>query len=112
MMPPSFSSLVPAPTSALLPPSVAGILFWIAVVACIVSQYFIIRAVWRAVPSETGSPNVPSPHRAMEIGWAILPAVLLVAVFLGAWQALHQDLPSTSLPAAAAESLSASTVRS
>ncbi len=93
------------PTATLLPSPVAGALFWVGVVACVVAQYFIIRAVWRAVPSVTGSPDVPSPHRGMEIAWAILPAVLIVAVFLGAWRVLHPVAPQA---VSASMSLSAS----
>ncbi len=64
-------------------------LFWVSVVACVVAQYFIVRAVVRAVPAETGSPDVPSPNKAMEIAWAILPALLMLAVFVGAWRHMH-----------------------
>jgi len=55
----------------------------------VVAQYFIVRAVVRVVPSETGSPHVPSPNKALEIAWAILPALLMVAVFVGAWRQMH-----------------------
>lgn len=71
------------------PGPVLTALFWVSAVACVVAQYFIVRAVVRAVPSETGSPDVPSPNKLMEIAWAILPALLMVAVFVGAWRHMH-----------------------
>ncbi|MCC6245663.1 MAG: hypothetical protein IT353_22720 [Gemmatimonadaceae bacterium] len=78
------------------------VFFWIAAIACIVAQFFILRAVIQAVPSVTGSPDVPRPNRAMEIAWAILPALLIAAVFIGAWQVLHREAPaSIVLPTAA-----------
>jgi hypothetical protein len=66
--------------------------FWIAVVGCAVSQLFILRAVFRTLPPRSSSPDTPSvpvPHRLQEIAWAVLPAFLLVAVFVGAWQVMH-----------------------
>jgi heme/copper-type cytochrome/quinol oxidase subunit 2 len=75
--------------SAHVPSPVLLTLFWASAAACVVAQYFIVRAVVRAVPSETGSPDVPSPNKLMEIAWAILPALLMVAVFVGAWRHMH-----------------------
>jgi len=93
---------LPAPTSApspvavggVLPESVAVVLFVVAAVACVIAQFFIIRAVVRVVPAVTGSPHVPSPNRAMEIAWAILPAVLIIAVFVGAWRLMYPSAPT------------------
>ncbi len=67
-------------------------LFWVAVVGCAISQLFILRAVFRTLPPRSSSPDAPSvpvPNRPQEIAWAILPAFLLVAVFLGAWRVMH-----------------------
>lgn len=65
------------------------VLFWIAVAACAVAQYFIVRAVWKVLPSVTGAPDVPIPRRALEVMWVLLPIVLLVGAFFGAWRRLH-----------------------
>jgi hypothetical protein len=70
-----------------------NVLFVVAAVLCLVAQFFILRAVWRVVPSETGSPSVPMPRRASEMAWAILPTVLMIAAFAGAWRIMH---PSNS----------------
>lgn len=67
-------------------------LFWTAVVCCLVAQLFILRAVFRVLPASAPAPDgsgVPIPHRLQEIVWAILPAFLLIGVFLGAWRTLH-----------------------
>lgn len=39
--------------------------------------------------------NVPTPHRATELLWVMLPVVLLVLAFVGAWQVMH---PTSLLP--------------
>lgn len=77
-----------------IPPVVLTLMFWVAAVACIVSQFFILRAVWRVVPSETGSPSVPAPRRASEVFWAILPTVLMIGAFIGAYRLMHSPLSS------------------
>jgi len=67
-------------------------LFWMTVVCCIVAQLFILRAVFRVLPPRSATAEasgVPAPHRTQEIVWAILPAFLLAAVLIGAWQLLH-----------------------
>ena len=64
-------------------------LFWVAVVACAVAQWFILRGVLRTAPDGAVSPNVRTPNRATEIFWAILPAFFLVAAFLYAWRAMN-----------------------
>ncbi len=82
------SSTVPMPMPVGDTP-VRDALFVLAAVSCVVAQYFIIRAVWRVVPAETGSPSVPAPRRASEMAWAILPALLIGAAFVGAWRVMH-----------------------
>ncbi|MBP6774672.1 MAG: hypothetical protein KA154_16865 [Gemmatimonadaceae bacterium] len=81
-------------TAAMLPTPVLDALFWVAAVACLVSQVFILRAVWRVVPSVTGSPDVPAPKRASEMAWALLPTLLLLGAFAGAWRLMHPPVPS------------------
>lgn len=82
----SLPSTLPTP---LLPSPVLDVIFWIAAAACVVAQWFIIRAVWRVIPSATGAPNMPTPRRAQEIAWAILPALFLLAAFAAAWRSMH-----------------------
>ncbi len=82
-----------------VPPFVLDAIFWIAAVSCVVAQFFILRAVWRVVPSITGSPNVPAPRRAPEVFWALLPTLLLIALFIGAWRVRHPSSPAIVNPA-------------
>ncbi|MBL0170164.1 MAG: hypothetical protein IPP90_05425 [Gemmatimonadaceae bacterium] len=74
------------------------VLFWIAAAACIVAQYFIVRAVWKVIPTGTSSPHVPVPRRAQEIMWVLLPVVLLTAAFVFTWRQLHPAASPTSNP--------------
>lgn len=71
-----------------LPPGLLMPLFWVAVACCVVAQLYILRAVFRVIPAETASANVPQPRRWIEIAWAILPAGLLALVFIGAWRTM------------------------
>lgn len=91
-----------------MPMPVRDGLLIVAAVSCVVAQYFILRAVWRVVPSETGSPSVPAPRRASEMAWALLPTVLLLAAFALAWRTMH---PSTSAPSAPVASTASVAVR-
>ncbi len=94
------------------PGAVPTTLFVVAAIACVVSQYFIIRAVVRAVPSVTGSPDVPTPRRAAEIAWAILPAVLIIAVFVGAWRVLSPAASTAPSPTSSQSALPTPLARS
>lgn len=71
---------------------------------CAVAQLFILRAVFAPeAPAPAGSPaeagraagRLRRPSRPLEIAWAVLPAVGLVALFLWAWQRTH---PTTQAP--------------
>jgi hypothetical protein len=75
-----------------LSPAVARALFWGLVIACVIAQVLIVRGLFRADPAGA-SPNasregVPTPRHAMEVAWAILPIVGLIATFVGAWRLL------------------------
>lgn len=84
--------------------AVLDALFWTAVAACAVAQFFILRAVFAPeAPAPAGSPaeagraagRLRRPSRPLEIAWAVLPAVGLVFLFLWAWQLQH---PSDATP--------------
>jgi hypothetical protein len=79
-------------STMVIPIGARDVLFVLAAALCVVAQYFILRAVWRVVPSETGSPSVPMPRRASEMAWAFLPTVLMVGAFVGAWRLMHPSL--------------------
>ena len=100
-------------------PSASEAIFWIAVVCCAVAELFILRSTFAArgdprgpggaVAAATGSrPAAPLPRvrRAVEIAWAVVPAVALALVLAATWRALHPGPASTRAPAPA-ERLSA-----
>jgi hypothetical protein len=58
------------------------------VAACVIAQWFILRAVFRTLPLLPSSSQVPTPHRLTEILWVVLPVGGLVALFVGAYRAL------------------------
>ena len=91
---------VVAPSPAGVPVPVLQVLFWTGALACLIAQFFIVRAVWKVIPSVTGSPSVPEPRRALELLWVLLPVVLLSAAFVGAWRNLHPQM-AVSVNAAA-----------
>jgi heme/copper-type cytochrome/quinol oxidase subunit 2 len=61
----------------LLSASFAKGLFWLAVFTCGIAHLAIVRSVARS-----------ARHRRMEIAWAIIPALLLAAVFVMTWRHL------------------------
>jgi hypothetical protein len=71
-----------------LSPALATALFWAMVAACVVSQLFIMRAVFRTLPDAPTNSAVPAPRRWAEIVQVLLPIVGLAALFYGAWRAL------------------------
>ena len=86
-------------------PVMLDALFWTAVLACAVAQFFILRAVLRpaTLPSVNAGvdPGSPLPvrvqsGRVQEIVWAVLPALLLAGAFVLAWRAMHPAAPSAA----------------
>lgn len=64
-----------------MPAPLVAALFWIAVVAVVVSQVMILRSTTRVLRAVT--PKRP----ALEWGFAILPAVVLAFVLVLSWRA-------------------------
>ena len=64
-------------THPLLSPSFAKALFWAAAFLCGIAHLAILRSVLRS-----------TPRRAMDIGWAIIPAALLAAVLVMTWRSI------------------------
>jgi heme/copper-type cytochrome/quinol oxidase subunit 2 len=79
--------------------SFADGLFWSSVACCAIAQFFILRSVGgrRHVPAP--SARLPRQRGGVELLWAIVPAVALVALFFVTWRAMH---PAPRPPAAAA----------
>ena len=73
-----------------MPLVVFDVLFWLAVASCAVAQFYIVRAVLRPTLEPPASAALlPRPHRALEIAWVILPALLLGAAFWLTWRHMH-----------------------
>ena len=76
-----------------MPSSLADAVFWLGVATCAVAQVAIVRSVIRArrAPDAPGNPDraVPRPHFAVELAWAVVPALALVALFVATWRAMH-----------------------
>ena len=73
--------------------ALADAIFWIAVASCTVAQVAILRSIFNTAPqgAPAATPGAPRIHRAMEIVWAIVPAVALAAVLLFTWRAMHRE---------------------
>lgn len=73
-----------------MPEAVADLMFWVALVCCAVAQVAIIRSVFIVTPAAaTGAEPGAVPRRATELAWALLPAVVLGALFWVTWRAMH-----------------------
>ena len=75
--------------------SFADGLFWLSLACCAIAQFFIIRSVRgsRHVPEPSAS--VPHSGRAMEIMWAVLPAVGLAVLLVFTWRAVRASADAT-----------------
>lgn len=70
------------------------ILFWIAVVCCVVAQVAIARSTLGAsVLRAELRPGVPRPRRSIEIAWTVMPAVGLALALVLTWRAIHAPPP-------------------
>lgn len=73
------------------------VLFWIAAACCVVAELAILRSLLfgRAARPDRleGRPvTAPTPKRATEVAWAILPAVGLLLVLYLTWRAVDAPL--------------------
>ncbi len=82
--------------------SFADGLFWTSVACCALAQLMILRSVGgrRHLPEPTA--GLPRRHGAMEVVWAIVPAVALAVLLAFTWRAMH-SAPATAASAPAAE---------
>lgn len=70
-------------------------IFWIAAVCCLVAQVAIIRSALRPHGPTPGSEQVPRPRTGLEVVWTVLPALVLIGVFVLTWHAMHQPTVPT-----------------
>ena len=71
--------------------ALADAIFWVAVASCTIAQVAILRSIFNTAPqgAPAAVPRASRIHRAMEIVWAILPAIALAGVLALTWQAMH-----------------------
>jgi hypothetical protein len=70
--------------------------FWFAAVSTVVANLFIIRGTVRAMRR---APAGSAARGFWEWVWVFLPALCLVALFWGTWQAMHPTTFQITLPA-------------
>ena len=73
--------------------ALADAIFWVAVASCTVAQVAILRSIFNTAPqgAPAAAPGAPRIHRAMEIVWAILPALALAVVLALTWRAMQRE---------------------
>ena len=89
----------------------ADAIFWVAVASCTIAQVAILRSIFTTAPrgAPTVSANAPRVHRAMEIVWAILPAVALAGILALTWRHMRDDRAGAPHHSAHAASLDTTT---
>jgi heme/copper-type cytochrome/quinol oxidase subunit 2 len=66
----------------------AETIFWIAALSCAVAELAILRSTFAARRIEQ-SGLVPAASRGGELVWAIIPALVLVALLVGTWRRIE-----------------------
>jgi heme/copper-type cytochrome/quinol oxidase subunit 2 len=72
-----------------MPVSFATGLFWTSVACCVVAQLLIVRSVIGARHVPRPDTDLPRSHAGVELMWALVPAVALVALFVFTWRAVE-----------------------
>lgn len=91
-----------------MPSPLASIVFWVAVLCCVVAEVAIVRSaalVRRAAGVDAGwsGAGLPAVRRGAEVMWAVLPALALAGVLWWTWHAMQQaPAAPTQSPSAAA----------
>lgn len=69
--------------------SFADGLFWSSVACCAFAQYFILRSVGGSRHVAEPRANLPRLRGAVEMLWAVVPAVALAVLLIFTWRAMH-----------------------
>jgi len=85
-----------------MPISFADAIFWVGVVSCAIAQIAILRSVLRTRRSRAteGGSDVPRPRFAVEVAWAIVPAIALGLLLVATWRTMHPVPSASAAPAA------------
>ena len=74
-------------------------LFWSSVACCLVAQFHIIRSVRGARHVPAPAAGVPRHRGALEMVWALVPAVGLIVLLAFTWRAIQRaGAPSATPP--------------
>lgn len=70
--------------------SLADGLFWASVACCLVAQLLIVRSV---IGTRSASPlaGLPRSRAAVELFWAVLPAIALAVLLFFTWRAVRAN---------------------
>ena len=77
--------------------------FWVAVVLCVIAHRFILRSAFAAGAAVEHSHTLPPIRRAAEVVWVVLPAVMLIVLFVATWRAIEMRKVPHPTPAVAAQ---------
>ena len=80
--------------------SFADGLFWLSVACCALAQFFIIRSVGAARRATPPAASLPTQRGALEMLWAVLPAVGLAVLLVFTWRAVRSANADAPAPAA------------
>lgn len=69
--------------------SFADGLFWTSVACCAFAQFFILRSVGGSRHVAEPRANLPRLRGAVEMLWAVVPAVALAVLLVFTWRAMH-----------------------
>jgi heme/copper-type cytochrome/quinol oxidase subunit 2 len=71
--------------------SFADGLFWSSVACCAFAQILILRSVSGGIRRHASerAPNLPRQRGAVELVWAVVPALALAALLVFTWRAMH-----------------------
>lgn len=73
-------------------PFFADGLFWSSVACCAYAQFLILRSVGgRRHAAEPSAAPMPRPRGAIEMLWAVVPALALAVVLVVTWRTMQAD---------------------
>ena len=64
-------------------------LFWLSVACCAIAQFYIVRSIRGTRHLPEPSASVPRSRDAVELVWAVLPAIGLGVLLFFTWRAIH-----------------------
>lgn len=64
-------------------------LFWTSVACCVIAQLLILRSVRGGRHVRVSGSTVPRSREAVELLWAVVPAIALVVLLTFTWRAVQ-----------------------